>query len=79
MYKCMACGHQFRAGKEVDADELWTKYMDNKQTVAELSAAYGLSESTIKRRLHDITKEWVLPPLSGNGFVHMDTTYWGHN
>jgi hypothetical protein len=23
----MACGHQFRAGKEVDADELWTKYM----------------------------------------------------
>ncbi len=79
LYKCMACGHQFRAGNEIDSDELWTKYMDNKQTVAELSAAYGLSESTIKRRLHDITKEWVQPPLTGSGFVHIDATYWGHN
>lgn len=38
-----------------------------------------MSVSTIKRRLHDIKREWVQPPLSGEGFVHLDVTYWGRN
>lgn len=38
LYKCMACGRQFRAGEAMTNAELWTWYQANKQTVAELSA-----------------------------------------
>ena len=38
-----------------------------------------MSVATIKRRLHDIKREWVQPPLSGEGFVHLDVTYWGRS
>lgn len=75
----MACGHQFRAGREIDTEKLWSLYADSKQTVAELSTTYKVSESTIKRKLHDVEKNWVHAPLSGGGFVHLDATYWGRN
>jgi hypothetical protein len=45
----------------------------------ELSERFGMSAATIKRRLHDIKREWVQPPLSGEGFVHLDVTYWGRS
>ena len=38
-----------------------------------------MSESTIKRRLSEVTKEWEQPQLCGSGFVHLDATYWGRN
>ena len=38
-----------------------------------------MSVATVKRRLHDIKREWVQPPLSGEGFVHLDVTYWGRS
>jgi len=79
LYKCMACGHQFRAGVEVSADDLWVAYQDGKQTIRELSEHFKMSVSTVKRRLHDIRCEWVQPPLSGGGFVHLDVTFWGRN
>ena len=60
-------------------EELWNSNQDGKQTVQELAEAYGVSPSTIKRRLHVVTKEWEQPPLSGSGFVHLDTTYRGKN
>ena len=53
--------------------------MENKQTIAELSETYGLSQSTVKRRLRNVTRKWKQPPLSGEGFVHLDATYWGKN
>ena len=77
LYKCQACGYQFRAGREVSEDELWNAYQQEKQTIEELSKRYGKSVSTVKRRLHDIKREWEQPPLSGEGFVHLDVTYWG--
>lgn len=77
LYVCRECRYQFRNRQEVSSGELWQSYQDGKQTVAELSAAYGLSPSTIKRRLSEIRREWVQPPLSGGGYVHLDTTYWG--
>ena len=79
LYKCQECGYQFRAGVEVSDDELWNAYQQEKQTISELSERFGKSVSTIKRRLHDIKREWVQPPLSGAGYVHMDVTYWGRN
>ena len=79
LYKCQDCGHQFRAGTVVSEEELWAAYQDGKQTIRELSERYKVSVSTVKRRLHDIKREWKQPPLSGEGFVHLDVTYWGRN
>ena len=79
LYKCQECGYQFRAITDVSEDELWDAYQQEKQTIKELSVRFGMSVATIKRRLHDIKREWVQPPLYGSGFVHLDTTYWGHN
>jgi len=73
----MACGHQFRTHKCIDAEELWRLYQGNKQTVMELAASYGVSPSTIKRRLRGIERVWEQPALHGSGFVHLDATYWG--
>ena len=60
--------------------ELWTLYMDNKQTVGEIAAIVGKSQSTIKRRLRAIAIGWEQPRLDGiSGYVHLDVTYWGRN
>ena len=58
-------------------NELGNAYQQEKQTIKELSERFGMSVATIKRRLHYIKREWVQPPLSGEGFVHFDVTYWG--
>ena len=77
LYVCGECRYQFRNRNEVSTEEHWRSYLGGKQTVSELSATYGLSPSTIKRRLSEVTMEWVQPSLEGSGFVHLDTTYWG--
>ena len=79
LYRCSDCGYQFRFCNEVGNDELWKVYQQEKQTIKELSVRFGMSVATVKRRLHDIKREWVHPPLSGSGFLHLDTTYWGHS
>jgi transposase-like protein len=79
LYVCKACGHQFREGTKIDDDEIWCRYMSNKQTIEELARRYDISPSTVKRRLRKIKKTWKQPPLSGGGFVHLDATYWGRN
>ena len=79
MYKCQDCGYQFRGRVEVSEDVLWNAYLQEKQTISELSGRYGMSVSTIKRRLQGIRCEWVQPSLSGEGFVHLDVTYWGRS
>ncbi len=79
LYKCQDCGYQFRARTAVSEDDLWEAYQQQKQTIMELSERFGMSVATVKRRLHDIKREWVHPPLSGSGFLHLDTTYWGRS
>ena len=79
MYKCADCGYQFRNSSMPDALQLWTLYQDNKQTVKELAEQFDVSESTIKRRLSNVSIEWEQPQLSEGGLVHLDATYWGHN
>ena len=78
-YKCKECGYRFRNNKTPSEMEIWQLYQANKQTVKELSQTYGLSESTIKRALKNITIQWEQPQLEGGGYVHIDATYWGHN
>ena len=79
LYKCQDCGYQFRGRVEVSEDVLWNAYLQEKQTISELSERFGMSVSTIKRRLQGIRREWVQPSLSGEGFVHLDVTYWGRS
>jgi len=79
LYKCQDCGYQFRAGTDVSEEDLWEAYQQQKQTIKELSERFDMSVATVKRRLHDIKREWVHPPLSGSGFLHLDTTYWGRS
>ena len=79
LYKCQDCGYQFRAGTDVSEEDLWKAYQQQKQTIKELSERFDMSVATVKRRLHDIKREWVHPPLSGSGFLHLDTTYWGRS
>lgn len=79
VYKCADCGYQFRNNSVPDDLQLWKLHQDNKQTVKELAEQLDVSESTIKRRLRNVSIEWEQPQLSGGGFVHLDATYWGHN
>jgi transposase-like protein len=80
LYKCQACGRQFRAGEKVSDEHLWYLYQERKQTIAEIAQDYDVSASTIKRRLRHICVEWEQPDLHGmSGYVHLDATYWGHN
>ena len=78
-YKCQVCGYQFRNSTMPSNDEIWNLYMEGKQTISELSHRFGVSESTIKRRLKDINKSWEQPTIEGCGYVHMDATYWGRS
>ena len=79
LYVCKECGYQFRNDNRVDINALWSLYQDGKQTMAELAEKHTISQSTIKRRLREVEIEWVQPSLTGGGFLHLDTTYWGHN
>jgi ribosomal protein L37AE/L43A len=79
LYVCKECGYQFRNGNKVDTDTLWSLYQDGKQTMAELAEKHRISQSTIKRRIREVTIGWDQPSLTGSGFLHLDTTYWGHN
>ena len=79
LYKCRDCGYQFRAVADVSGDDLWRAYQDGKQTIKELSEHFRISVATVKRRLHDIKREWVQPSLGGGGFVHLDVTFWGRS
>ena len=39
----------------------------------------GVSLSTVRRRLSLVERTWVQPCLTGERYVHIDATYWGHN
>ena len=79
LYKCADCGYQFRRNHLPSNQLIWSKYLNEKQTVNELAATYKTSVSTVKRRLSDVSIQWTQPSLSGGGFVHIDATYWGRN
>lgn len=79
LYKCMACDRQFRGHVTASTDEIWHLYLENKQTVKEIASLTGLSPSTVKRRLSEITIECKQPELSGSGTIHLDATYFGRN
>lgn len=79
MYKCHVCGKQFRGGKRISSQTFWFEYLTNKQTYKEISIRYGVSESTVKRKIRTVEEVWapVIPRKAG--FLLLDTTYFGRN
>lgn len=79
LYKCMVCGRQYRGGAYLESNIVWEAYTKGKQTIRDLSQRYGVSESTIKRLLKDISIDWDNPKVGGHGVVNIDATYFGRN
>ena len=79
LYKCQNCGHQFRQRSGLSEEDIWSLYLDGKQTAEEVSRMAGVSLSTVRRRLSLVERTWVQPCLTGEGYVHIYATYWGHN
>jgi len=57
---------------------LWRDYVFGKQTVSQLSERYGVSQSTVRRKLDQIRVPRIISS-SKSVVVLMDTTYWGRN
>ena len=78
MYKCKDCNKQFIGGRRRDKSQVITDYVEEKQTLMQLSAKYNVSERTIRRDLegmrfvHSIAKYKEVT-------IQLDTTYWGRN
>lgn len=53
--------------------------MRGKQTYKEIANSYGVSESTIKRKLKNVYVPTVINYMPSNVVLLMDTTYWGRN
>ena len=79
LYKCMVCGRQFRGKVYLDKQTLWKSYLEGKQTMNELAAAHGVSRSTVKRLLRNVSISWRNPVCRGHGVVQLDATYFGRN
>lgn len=78
-YLCKGCGYQFRNSLGLKRDTMSRSYQDGKQTISELASAFGVSDSTFKRRLREIENVLVQSPLDGSGYMHLDATCWEHN
>lgn len=79
LYICRDCHYQFRNIHQPTEEQLWQHYLQEKQTVEELAKRFHTSTSTVKRRLHNVSKVWCQPALAGSDYVHLDATYWGRN
>jgi hypothetical protein len=57
---------------------LWREYVFGKQTVFQLSERYGISQSTVRRKLDGIRVRHIISS-SKSVILMIDTTYWGCN
>lgn len=80
LYKCCDCGCQFRGKVYLSKEVVWKQYLTGKQTISEIAKAYGVSVSTVKRRLSECSVSWRPPLFSGrHGVIQIDCTYFGRN
>ncbi len=76
LYKCLACGRQFRGGDRLEPALIWEEYLNGKQTYAQLAGRYGCSIKTIQRKV-DAAAVKRVTDFSSVANVLMDTTYFG--
>ena len=79
MYKCHNCRKQFVGGLRIYPLKFWQEYLYNKQTYKEIAVRYGVSESTVKRKIRLICEEWHPSIPKRIGYLLLDTTYFGRN
>lgn len=72
----MSCKRQFIDRKKVDVEQLYKDYLFGKQTLSQLSAHYGVSISTVRRKLFSKRSTRIISS-DKQVIVMMDTTYWG--
>lgn len=78
MYKCLDCGRQFIGGAKANTEAIITDYIDNKQTLRQLSDKYSLSVRTIWNRLKSMRHVHVISRHK-DVVINIDTTYWGRH
>lgn len=79
-YLCHACGRQFCIVRKTNQETLWSMYLDNKQTIDEISRRLSISPSSVKRILKQVKTEWLPPNVQArHGVIHIDATYFGRN
>lgn len=79
-YLCHSCGRQFRIVRKTNKEDLWSMYLDNKQTIDEISRQLNISQSSVKRILKQVKTEWTPPDVHArHGVIHIDATYFGRN
>ena len=50
-YRCQNCHKQFEGGSRLNAEHLWQRYTQGKQTAEQLAKSFGRSRKTISRHL----------------------------
>lgn len=76
-YYCKNCDRFFTGKREASADDLWVLYLQG-LTYDQIGREYGISSSSVKRKLKDYEEEYT-PPITGSGVIHVDVTYWGRD
>jgi hypothetical protein len=76
LYKCIACGKQFRGGDRLDPGKIWNEYTQGKQTYVQLAKKYNCSTKTIQRKIDGVEPE-TQKTFTSKANVLMDTTYFG--
>ena len=74
-YLCKNCGSSFTGKRHISKEQIWDLYQSG-LSQAKIAEALGVSPSTIKRRLQEVSVDFKTPILS-EGVVHIDATYWG--
>lgn len=76
-YLCKNCGSSFTGKRHISKEQIWDLYQSG-LSQAKIAEALGVSPSTIKRRLQEVSVDFKTPILS-EGVIHIDATYWGRN
>jgi transposase-like protein len=67
-YLCKSCGRSFIIRKVIDSEALWREYVFGKQTVIQLGERYGISPSTVRRKLDGIRVQRFISSQKNEAF-----------
>lgn len=74
---CHACGRYFVGRRKVGQADIQSYYLTGRYTLRQTAQHFGVSLSTVQRRLRDLPVANVAPRQGCDVVLQMDTTYWG--
>lgn len=74
---CKSCGSSLTGERRISKEQIRDLYQ-NDLSQTKIAEALGISPSTTKRRLQEISVDFRTPILS-KGVIHIDATYWSRN